>query len=263
MSGEISEALLPDGRLSDQQVEVLLTRVNKMVRKLLSNDLAESHRASSINPYGGKLAQLQGRIFLLQDFRVECQRIRELTSGSKQVFLEICSGSGGHLISQAMHNKEAMFFGVELRLKRTVRTIEKAINEAADNVYMLRTDAELVSNIFAPQSLDGVWVNFPDPWAKEKEQKHRVLSAKFLQRMSWLLKYDGCICVRTDHAGYFDDFLKIAQDDSRYRVAELSRDFHASEFAEGSMRTEFESLFLSQGLPIYYLKLKLRHGDSK
>lgn len=258
MRGEVSEALLSDGRLTDQQVEILLARINKMVRKLLSTDVAESAKAAAINPYGAKLASLQERIFLFQDFSVESQKIRALLASSKKVFLELCSGSGGHLLQQAMEDKGALFFGVELRLKRTVRTIEKAIKESAENVYMLRTDAELVANIFEPQSLDGVWVNFPDPWAKEKDQKHRVLSAKFLQRMAWLLKQDGYISVRTDHADYFEDFLKIASNDVRYEVAELSHNFHASEFAAESKRTEFESLFLSQGLPIYYLKLKLR-----
>lgn len=213
-----------------------------------------SKARSWVNPYRAKLQNYQGRIFSLEEEVKEVSAdIESLLANSTESFCEIGSGSGNHLVELGRRHPEASVFGFEIRYKRSVRTIEKADATGVENVYVLRMPAEHIEEVFPAQSLARVYVNFPDPWAKRRQWKHRVLSAQFLDSMHRLLTEKGIVSVKTDHDEYFAYFLEILRADKRFACFAETTDYLKSEYCKDNIETEFEMLFKHKGEKINFL----------
>jgi tRNA (guanine-N7-)-methyltransferase len=207
------------------------------------------------NIYRSLINNFPNQLITFDDPGLDIELVKSF-SREGEIYCEIGSGSGGHLIALAKKNPSAKFFGFELRYKRAYRTIEKALKENVNNVFILRTDAELLSSIFSENSLNGIFVNFPDPWAKRKQQKHRLLNSEFLHKCSVLLKSPyGFISVKTDHQEYFESFRELIKQNNAFRVLEETIDLYNSHYLSSNIVTEFEQLFRSKHIPICYIKL--------
>jgi tRNA (guanine-N7-)-methyltransferase len=171
-------------------------------------------------------------------------------------YCELGSGSGGHLVDLASRNQSTLCLGFEVRFKRAVRTAEKAEQLALKNLLVVRGDASQLGAVFSPESLDGVFVNFPDPWEKKKWKKHRLLKEEFLANIHRLLKPSGFLSFKTDHTEYFDSTHEIIRNQGLFNISRVTRDLHASEWQTGNIMSEFERLFCSQNLPVLYLECK-------
>ena len=180
-------------------------------------------------------------------------------SNFSKLFLELGSGSGAHILELAKGSPESLFVGAERRYKRCFRTIEKAEQQEIANLLMLRADfANFFPHIFPEASLDGIYINFPDPWEKKRWKKHRSLNADFFTALHGLLKPEAFFSFKTDHGDYFEEVVGLVEErfSNHFELTGLSRDLHKSEFAEANIETEFEQLFKSQGLPINFIQLK-------
>jgi tRNA (guanine-N7-)-methyltransferase len=208
-----------------------------------------------INPYRRVSEQFPGRIFSLDR---EEPLLREFLARPRPQIVELGSGSGRHLLELGRRYPAADCWGFEVRYKRAVRTIEKAKVEKIENVYVLRGDGRRISEFFAPASISAIYVNFPDPWEKRKRQKHRLLNDRLLTAASTLLTESGFLSIKTDHEDYYSDFCRFAAEHPDLVISEQSRDLHRSELCNENIVTEFESLFLRQQLPIFYMKLSRR-----
>lgn len=217
------------------------------------------------NPYIAKLKTHRDVILLDSTDKPDstsCAQIQEvLQSMSRPVILELGSGSGGHLISRASDDPFHTFCGVELRYKRVVRTAEKSKKAGNNNLVLLRTNSSFITDIFPEQSIAGIYVNFPDPWAKKRWKKHRMLSSDSLKDLSKLLVSNGFISFKTDHEEYFDSTLDTVKNSGDLELTISTRDLHNSPEVQENIVTEFESLFLSQSLPIFHLKAKKKKKE--
>ena len=216
---------------------------------------AEDLTDDPVNPYRSRAQRFPGRIFELDINESERTKLISLVSESPGCFVELGSGSGKHLLQLAKTNPQKNCFGFELRYKRAVRTIEKGERDAIANAFVVRGNARLMAELFPPRSIDGIFVNFPDPWAKPKQWKHRLLSPWLLDVANTVLTEGGCISVKTDHEEMFGTFLDFVEQDSRYRVVTRTEDLARCPREEVHIMTEFETLFRSQGLPIRYARL--------
>ena len=171
-----------------------------------------------------------------------------------KLFLEIGSGSGGHLIESARRDPTSLYVGIELRFKRAFRTVEKAENQAVGNILVIRTNAKIVTSFFAEQSLDGIFINFPDPWDKRRWHKHRLLNESYLRTLLSLLKPGGFFSYKSDHEGYFREILALAKSIPEFSVEAVTEDLHQSQYAEENVLTEFEQLFMSQKLKAFFMR---------
>jgi len=212
-----------------------------------------------VNPYRKRLSEYSERIFELEkDEAATAAKVEKLRQDSGACFCELGSGSGNHLVELGLRHPDAAVFGFEIRYKRSVRTIEKAQAAGVANVFVIRTPAEQIEDIFTPRTLDRVYVNFPDPWAKRKQWKHRILSKPFLDSMFRLLKDEGVVSVKTDHDEYFQSFRKLMLADERFLCSADTNDYYSSEFCVDNIATEFEQLFTHKGLSINYLSFLRR-----
>lgn len=202
------------------------------------------------------LANSQGEGLTEADIAPCRERIRCAT----KIYCELGSGSGGHLIECAARDPEALFVGFELRYKRAYRTAEKALQRNLSNIFVFRANALELTRVFRQGELDGVYVNFPDPWDRKKWKKHRLLNPGMLHTLHQLLSPGGFISYKSDHKGYFFDTMELLQEQffasGLFRMRAYSEDFHCSGYADGSPRSEFEKLFKSKGCPVYYVKIE-------
>lgn len=216
-----------------------------------------------VNPYLSRLNEFPERLFTFSNETADRSRIEALRRSASELICELGCGSGAFLLEIARRRPRAMLFGFELRFKRSVRTIEKALRDKLENVYLLHTDARNVLEIFGPQSISAVYLNFPDPWAKRREQKHRLLSADFIGVIAQLLKPGGTFSFKTDHEEYFESALRVIESSMAFEGLLKTRDLYQSAYLTENIQTEFERLFISQKLPIYYLHCQLSSGPLK
>lgn len=214
--------------------------------------------SSSPNPYFSKVAD-HPRILVNHSARIDendIRKVREIQSKYKQCYIELGSGSGMHLIELAKRNPDKLCIGFELRYKRAYKTVEKAERVLIDNLYVLRVDYKYLGQLFPKESVDGIYVNFPDPWDKRRWHKNRVISKAFFDVCNDLLTKDGFISYKTDHKQYFESSLKLIDEIDYFKETAKSFDLYESPLAESTIPTEFECLFRSKGLPIYFIELK-------
>ena len=168
--------------------------------------------------------------------------------------IEIGSGSGGHIIERAQQDPSTLYVGIELRYKRAFRTAEKAKHNGVENIFVIRADISQIVPVLEQFPLNGIYVNFPDPWAKRRWHKHRLLSEEFLKKMCELLHPGGFFSYKTDHVEYFEETVQLLNQLHNLQVLAASRDLYSSDqLPENNVKSEFELLFISQKLPVHYL----------
>ncbi len=210
----------------------------------------------SENQYKLKISDFPDRLLPFEDGKPtdnELLTLKTRISEAKDIICELGFGSGMHLLELAERNPDTLHVGFELRYKRTYRCAEKSISRGINNILLVRTFAQDLFPFFEPQSISGVYINFPDPWDKPRWAKHRLVTNEYLTKLLQMLKSDGFFSFKTDHPGYFNEVVKLLGEIPNYKVVESSLDLHKSEFSDKNILTEFESLFKSKGLPVHYL----------
>ncbi|MGL6166944.1 MAG: tRNA (guanosine(46)-N7)-methyltransferase TrmB [Fusobacteriaceae bacterium] len=158
------------------------------------------------------------------------------------IYLEIGSGSGGFTNDMSERHKDRNYIALELRFKRLVMSADKAEKRNAKNIMFMRRRAEEVLDFIGDNELEGVYINFPDPW--DDKVKNRVIQPRLFKTFDKLLKKDGKVFIKTDHDGYYNDALEFMKDLEGYTIVFHTADLHNSEKAVDNIKTEFEQLFL-------------------
>jgi tRNA (guanine-N7-)-methyltransferase len=170
------------------------------------------------------------------------------------VHVEIGIGKGRFIHTLAKQNPDINYIGIEKFDSVIVRALEKAINEPLPNLKLIRVDAQAIPIILKDKSVEKVYLNFPDPWPKERHAKRRLTHRGFLSIYKDLLTENGEIHLKTDN-----DFLyNYSLEEMIYHDMEITYrtdDLHHSGF-EGNIMTEFEEKFAKRGNNIFKLTAK-------
>lgn len=211
---------------------------------------------SFVNPYMelvGSAPFILGADGALSDSQKE--EFLTLLRSHEKCVVEIGCGSGLHLSSLAAASPTALHIGFELRFKRAYSAARKAEKCGLSNVRILRLDGRALFDIFPDSSLDGVYVNFPDPWDRRRWEKHRILKADVIKRILPLLKPDGFIHYRTDHKEAFERGVQALTAEGRLRCVLLEKD-RIGDPPPNLCRSEFGNLFKSKGIPVSYVTVQ-------
>ncbi|MGE0528255.1 MAG: tRNA (guanosine(46)-N7)-methyltransferase TrmB [Bdellovibrionales bacterium] len=169
--------------------------------------------------------------------------------------LEIGTGNGTHFVHRAIHHSTRLLVGVELKYKPLIQSIRRVIRAGYHNARVARYNALLVHELFGPGELNDVFIFFPDPWEKLRNHKHRLIQDELLIRLHKIQRPGSKIVFKTDSQDYYQWSLDRFQR-GPYRILGHTPDLHASEFATTNFVTQFESIFLRQGLKIGYACLQ-------
>jgi tRNA (guanine-N7-)-methyltransferase len=169
--------------------------------------------------------------------------------------LEIGTGNGYFFTHRAVQNPARSLVGLELKYKPLVQTIRRALRAGATNARIARYDASVLTNVFAVEEINDVFIHFPDPWPRERSWKHRLINRRFLNDLYQIQKSGSEVDFKTDSQHYFEWALEYMSN-SKYQVLWQTRDLHKSEYAALNYITYFESIFRDKGQPIYAIRLK-------
>lgn len=121
-----------------------------------------------------------------------------------EIWFEIGFGGAEHLIGQAQKNPNIGFIGCEPFLEGVAKAVTLIWENNIENIRLHAYDARDILNGLADNSLDRVFIMFPDPWHKAKHHKRRLIQAEFLQTLARVLKTGGKVRFATDWANYAD-----------------------------------------------------------
>lgn len=175
---------------------------------------------------------------------------RDIFKNDNPVRIEIGMGKGKFIHTLAGQNPGINYVGIEKYSSVLLRAIQKMEEEPLPNLCFIRMDAETITEVFAPGEVDRIYLNFSDPWPKDRHAKRRLPSAEFLKRYDMILKEDGRLEFKTDNRDLFD-FAVEQLPEAGWRTEVLTYDLHADErLMEGNVMTEYEEKFSSMGNPI-------------
>lgn len=174
---------------------------------------------------------------------------RELFGNNRPLHIEIGMGKGQFLTALAAQNPDINYLGIEKYASVLLRAVEKQETLALPNLRFLRFDAEELETVFSAGEVERIYLNFSDPWPKDRHAKRRLTSTRFLERYSHILAPTGYVAFKTDNRNLFDFSVEQAQE-AGWLLSEVTYDLHRSPYAEGNIMTEYEERFSSQGNPI-------------
>ena len=177
--------------------------------------------------------------------------------------IEVGMGKGRFIMDMALREPQVNFIGIERYesvLLRGLQKYEKLSLEGNElsNLRFLCIDALDIGDYFDRESVDRIYLNFSDPWPKERHAHRRLVCDRFLKRFGRILKKDGLIEFKTDNEGLFD-FALTQVDISGFEILAQTRDLHHDEqLNAGNVMTEYEERFSAKGNRIYKLILRER-----
>lgn len=174
----------------------------------------------------------------------------------KTVFLEIGMGKGSFIIEHSLSHPENNYIGIEKYASVTLRAVEKVmkLNEEGiqiPNLKFLCLDAGFLTEYFNEKSIEGIYLNFSDPWPKNRQAHRRLTSDFYLKLYKKILKPRGFIEQKTDNSLLFDYSVE-QYDKNGFQTDYISYDLYSeSELLEGNIATEYEQKFHSLGNKIF------------
>jgi tRNA (guanine-N7-)-methyltransferase len=160
----------------------------------------EDYTHPDLNPYLRQYHTYGPPVLKVEELRAAFGRWSEVFGGSTgPLHVEIGSGNGHFLAGMAARHPEARWLGLDVRYKRVVLTASKIRALGLSNARIGRFDAFAIDEIFAPGEVAAFYLNHPDPWPKERHEKHRLMARPFAELASRLLAPGGFVRMKTDH----------------------------------------------------------------
>lgn len=174
----------------------------------------------------------------------------EIFGNRHPIHIEIGMGKGRFIHTMAKEHPEVNYIGIEKYSSVLLRAIQKMEEEELPNLKFIRMDAEDIAKVFAPGEVDRIYLNFSDPWPKDRHAKRRLPSREFLARYDLILQPQGLLEFKTDNRELFD-FAVEELVPAGWHARELSYDLHRDpRLMEGNVMTEYEEKFSAMGNPI-------------
>lgn len=168
------------------------------------------------------------------------------------IYIEVGMGKGQFITTLAQKNPEINYIGIEKYSSVLVRALEKmdAMENPPTNIRFIRMDAENICSMFEKDEVSRIYLNFSDPWPKDRHAKRRLTSQEFLKRYDRILKPDGYVEFKTDNKDLFQFSLEQVEP-AGWHLDAFTWDLHNDEVLnQGNVMTEYEQKFSSMGNPI-------------
>ena len=176
---------------------------------------------------------------------------KEKFGNGHSVRIEIGMGKGRFIMDLARMNPDINYVGIEKYSSVLLRGIQKMEMNPMPNLYFIRMEAEEIADVFGKGEVERIYLNFSDPWPKDRHAKRRLPSREFLHRYDGILEKDGVIEFKTDNHDLFQ-FALGELEPAGWRLEQMTEDLHHNEeMMAGNIMTEYEERFSAMGNPIY------------
>lgn len=206
---------------------------------------------------GAKDAILESR-YVVQEPKGYKGKWSECFSLNQPLHIEVGMGKGRFLMDMARLHPDVNYVGIEMYDSVLLRALQKMeerelAGTLPENLVFLRMDARTLPLVFEKGEVGKIYLNFSDPWPKERHAKRRLTSRQFLERYNQILADDGVVEFKTDNKGLFEFSLEEVEEAGWKLLGHTFDLHHDSEMNEGNVMTEYEEKFSSMGNPIYKL----------
>lgn len=174
----------------------------------------------------------------------------EVFGNDNPIQIEVGMGKGRFIMDMATLNPNINYVGIEKFSSVLIRGIQKQNEMQLPNVKFIRMEAEQICDVFDKGEVDKIYLNFSDPWPKDRHAKRRLESREFLGRYNEILKKDGKVEFKTDNTDLFAFALEEVEP-AGWKLDAVTHDLHNDAVMnEGNVMTEYEEKFSSKGNPI-------------
>lgn len=174
------------------------------------------------------------------------------------ITLELACGYGEYTTGLAKHYPARNFIGIDIKGDRLWQGSIVATKENLTNVAFLRGLVHDLDDYFAKDEVDEIWLTFPDPRPKNKDERRRLTSKRFIELYKGILKENGWLKLKTDDSSLFE--YTLHQLELREDIIELeyTHDLATSEMLQEhhSIITRYEQMFSEKGEKIKFLKFR-------
>lgn len=176
---------------------------------------------------------------------------KEVFGNDNPVHVEIGMGKGRFLMDMAQLHPDINYVGIEKYSSVLLRALQKQEQLLLPNIIFIRMDAEDITEVFAPSEVGRIYLNFSDPWPKDRHAKRRLPSRQFLERYDKILAKEGVVEFKTDNKDLFM-FALDEVEPAGWTLDAVTYDLHHDEkMMVGNVMTEYEERFSQAGNPIY------------
>lgn len=191
--------------------------------------------------------------YVVQQPILQKNKWQALFGNQSPIYLEIGMGKGKFLVTLAKRNPHINYIGIEKYTSVMLRAIQKLEQETEEisNLRLICMDAEAITEVFEKEEISRIYLNFSDPWPKDRHARRRLPSKEFLERYDNILKSDGQIEFKTDNRLLFDfavEELKL----TKWKTDKITYHLHQdSKMMKDNVMTEYEEKFSTLGNPIH------------
>ncbi len=185
---------------------------------------------------------------------------KELFGNDNPIHIEVGTGKGQFLVGMATLHPDINYIGIEKYDSVLITAMERVKESKQANVKFLNEDVGELLDFFGEKEVDRVYINFTDPWPKNRHEKRRLTYKGFLHLYEQILKGNGQVHLKTDNQGLFEYSLESFADYGM-TLHQVSLDLHRSHF-EGNVMTEYEEKFSKKGMRIYRCEAQFRNRQN-
>ena len=180
-------------------------------------------------------------------------RWNEIFKNNHPIHIEVGMGKGRFIMDMARLHPDRNFVGIEMYDSVLLRAVQKReqLEEDLPNLYFIRMDARNLPDVFEKGEVDKIYLNFSDPWPKERHAKRRLTSCQFLVRYDKILAPEGTVEFKTDNRPLFEFSLEEVKEAGWVLDASTFDLHHDAKLMEGNVMTEYEEKFSRAGNPIH------------
>lgn len=184
---------------------------------------------------------------VVQNFKEYKGKWNQLFNNGNPIHIEIGMGKGQFMMELASRNPDINYIGIERYSSVLIRAVQKKEELELPNLTFVLMDATEITEVFDEKEIDRIYLNFSDPWPKDRHAKRRLPSRQFLERFKVVLKDEGQIEFKTDNNGLFEFALEEVEPGG-FEIIQMTRDLHNdSDMNEGNIMTEYEEKFSKLG----------------
>lgn len=184
---------------------------------------------------------------VIQNYKEYKGKWNTIFDNGNPIHIEIGMGKGQFLMELATRNPDINYIGIEKFSSVLIRAVQKEEELQLTNLVFVRMDATEITEVFEENEIDRIYLNFSDPWPKDRHAKRRLPSRQFLERFGVVLKDEGQIEFKTDNNGLFDFALEEVEPGG-FKIIQVTRDLHNEpSMNEGNIMTEYEEKFSKLG----------------
>lgn len=200
----------------------------------------------------GASSIIESNDYVIKDYLNYKGKFLKLFNNSNPIHIEIGMGKGDFILAMAKKYPNINFIGIEKYDSVIVRAIQK-LDEDIPNLKLIRMDALNIDDVFYKE-IDTIYLNFSDPWPKERHSKRRLTSDFYLLKYESLFKGDKNIIMKTDNRKLFEySIIQFTNND--YKIKKISLDLYKDDITY-NVQTEYERKFHELGFPIYMIDVK-------